>query len=380
MAISARPFYPYSAVLVASYGGPEKPEDVLPFMRNATAGRGVPDERLVEVSQHYMLFGGKSPINDENRALMDALRGEFTRRGLDIPVVIGNRNWHPFHAATVAELVAAGHSRVLGLPTSAYHCYSSCRQYGEDLQRAMEHSADSGHPIQIDRIAPFAETDGFIQAQIDVATEAFRAMREQDPDGKIRVLFSTHSIPHTMNEASGDGAAGSSYREQHLRVAERVATGLQARAREQIEWELVYNSRSGPAFIPWLEPDVNDVIEGLPAQGFSSVVIVPIGFISAHMEVVFDLDTEARATAAATGIGFIRADTVGTHPAFIAMLADRLLERAAVARGDASPEAQARYATDFDCCHLRAVETSGAAAPSGAATPARTGSASPAAS
>ena len=362
MAISARPLYPYSAVLVASYGGPEKPEDVLPFMRNATAGRGVPDERLVEVSQHYMLFGGKSPINDENHAFMEALRAEFTRRGLDIPVVIGNRNWHPFHAETVADLVAAGHSRVLGLPTSAYHCYSSCRQYGEDLQRAMEGAAAAGHPIQIDRVAPFAETDGFIRAQIDVTTEAFRAMRKQDPDGTIRFLFSTHSIPHTMNEASGDGTPGASYREQHLRVATDVAAGVRERVGEFFEWELVYNSRSGPAYIPWLEPDINDVITKLPAQGVSSVVTVPLGFISAHMEVVFDLDTEASATAAETGIGFIRAATVGTHPAFVSMLADRLLERAAVARGDASSEAQALYSDDFDCCHLRPVEASGAAA------------------
>mgnify|MGYP000570658394 CR=1 FL=1 len=198
---------------------------------------------------------------------------------------------------------------------------------GEDLQRAMEGAAAAGHPIQIDRVAPFAETDGFIRAQIDVTTEAFRAMRKQDPDGTIRFLFSTHSIPHTMNEASGDGTPGASYREQHLRVATKVAAGVRERVGEFFEWELVYNSRSGPAYIPWLEPDINDVITKLPAQGVSSVVTVPLGFISAHMEVVFDLDTEASATAAETGIGFIRAATVGTHPGIGEDLCDGVLRR-----------------------------------------------------
>ena len=359
MTIAASPLYPYSAVLVASYGGPDKPEDVLPFMRNATTGKNIPDERLLEVSEHYMLFGGKSPINEENQALMEALRGELTRRGLEAPVVIGNRNWHPFHAETVGALIASGHTRVLGLPTSAYHSYSGCRQYGEDLERAMERA---DHRIQIDRVAPFAQSEGFIQAQIEVATRAFTTLREQEPEGTLRVVFTTHSIPLTMNEASGDGSPGCTYREQHLRVASAVAAGLERALGETIEWDLAYSSRSGPAYVPWLEPDVNDLIAQLPEEGVTGTVVVPIGFISDHMEVLFDLDTEARASAAEYGLAFIRAATVGTHPAFISMLVDRLLERAAVARGEGSAEARQTYAHGFDCCHQRSVETAGTTA------------------
>lgn len=352
MTIAASPLHPYSAVLVASYGGPDGPEDVLPFMRNATAGKNIPDERLLAVAEHYMMFGGTSPINVENAALARALRAELANRGLDAPVVIGNRNWHPFHAETVADLVAAGHTRVLGLPTSAYHSYSGCRQYGEDLERAME--AENGR-IRIDRMAPFALTEGFIKAQIEVAAQAFGALRDRSPEGRIRLIFATHSIPLTMNEASG-GSHGGTYHEQHLRVASNVTAGLESCLKEAIDWDLAYSSRSGPARIPWLEPDVNDLIAKLPGQGVSGVVVVPIGFISDHMEVVFDLDTEASASAADNGLEFIRAATVGTNPTFIAMIVDQLIERAAVARGEASAAARRLYSEGFDCCHPRPVE------------------------
>lgn len=343
---------PYTAVLLASYGGPNEPDDVLPFMRNATAGKGIPDERLLEVSQHYMMFGGRSPINELNDALITALRDELTRRGIEVPVVIGNRNWHPFHKETVGELADAGHTRVLGLPTSAYHSYSSCRQYSEDFEKAMD---DVDRRVVIDKVAPFAETEGFIRANADAAKDAVASLRAKLGEAKTRVLFVTHSIPDAMNEASGDGTPGSTYREQHLRVATAVADIVEEETGEALDWELTYCSRSGPPHVPWLEPDVSDRIAELPADGVDGAVLVPIGFLSDHMEVVYDLDTEAKAAAADAEIGFERAATAGTHHAFVSMLVDRLLERAAVARGDADESTERAYLDATPCCYARPV-------------------------
>lgn len=199
------PLHPYSAVLVASYGGPNQPEDVLPFMRNATAGRGVPDERLLEVSEHYQMFGGKSPINERNAEFLDALRAALALRGIDVPVVIGNRNWHPYLRETAPALAADGHRRVLGLATSAYRSYSSCRQYREDLEQAQ---AATDGALRIDKVGPYAETDGFVHANADAVIAALSDLRSQELSGSVRVLFVTHSIPTAMNEASGDGQPG----------------------------------------------------------------------------------------------------------------------------------------------------------------------------
>lgn len=345
-----RSLHPYTAVLVASYGGPNQPDDVLPFMRNATAGRGVPDERLVEVSQHYMMFGGKSPINERNDELLEALRAELARRGIEVPVVIGNRNWHPYHSETVPALVADGHEQVLGLATSAYHSYSSCRQYAEDLERAVEHVDGA---LRIDKIGAFAETDGFVEANADAVVAALAELRTQEFHGDTRVLFVTHSIPTTMNDASGDGSPGATYDQQHLRVAERVATRVRELTGEEITWELTYCSRSGSPHTPWLEPDVNDRLEELRTEAVGGVVASPIGFITDHMEVVYDLDTEAAETAGELDLAFVRAATVGTHPAFIGMLVDHLEDRAAVARGEADAATTATYLEARPCCHPR---------------------------
>ena len=305
--------FPFDAVLVLSYGGPRQPEDVLPFMRNATRGRGIPDERLLEVSEHYLMFGGASPINERNDELLDALRAELSRRGVDVPVVIGNRNWDPYVTDALAQLAAGGARRVVVLATSAYASYSSCRQYREDLAAAL---ADTGLEFDLVKVGPFAETDGFVAANADAVRDALAELPG------ARVLFVSHSIPTAMDAASGPGG-DNTYSAQHRRVAQAVASevGLADDA-----WEMAWCSRSGAPHIPWLEPDVNDRLAELAADGVSSVVTVPYGFVNDHMEVVYDLDTEARATASGLGLGYVRAATVGVHPAFIGMLADALTD------------------------------------------------------
>ncbi|WP_328701978.1 ferrochelatase [Aestuariimicrobium ganziense] len=342
---------PYSAVLFASYGGPDESADVLPFMRNATAGKGIPDERLVEVSQHYELFGGRSPINELNAALMAAVREELARRGVHVPVVIGNRNWKPFIADTVQGLVDDGHTRVLALATSAYQSYSNCRQYHEDILGAVRDL-----PIAVDKVDPFWDAPEFAAANARALVAAVRALRERIGDGVLRVLFVTHSIPTAMNTASSTGEPHRRYEAQHLRVAADVAARAGAELGEDLVWELTFCSRSGSPRIPWLEPDVNDRMPEVQADGVAGVVAAPIGFISDHMEVAYDLDTQARETAAELALPYERAATVGTDPAFATLLVDRLLERAAVARGERDSTALCQFATGR-CCLPRPATT-----------------------
>ncbi len=337
---------PYTAVLVASYGGPNEPADVLPFMRNATAGRGIPDERLLEVSEHYMMFGGRSPINELNAQLLDHVRAELDRRGLDVPVVIGNRNWHPFHEETVGKLQADGHRRVVGLATSAYGSYSGCRQYREDMQTA---EAGTDNVVSIDKITPFSDRDGFVNANARSLVAAVRELRGSIGDGTLRVLFVTHSIPITMNAASG--IVRGTYEAQHQRVATRVAAIASEELGETLEWELTYCSRSGPPHVPWLEPDINDRMAEVTTEGIvAGVVAAPIGFLNDHMEVLYDLDTEARETAQELGLPYQRAATVNDDPEFHALLVDLLLERAAAARGELDHAATEAQTCPVDCC------------------------------
>ncbi|MDO5065858.1 MAG: ferrochelatase [Propionibacteriaceae bacterium] len=339
---------PYTAVLIASYGGPRKSEDVLPFMRNATAGKGIPDERLIEVSQHYELFGGRSPINEQNEALRDALAAELERRGCAREVVIGNRNWTPFFAETVGRLRDNGHERVVAVATAAYSCYSACRQYREDLDRAMTEVPG----IQLEKVGPYWATEGFLSANTEALVEAVRTLcgRIQEDD-TLRVLFVTHSIPTAMEELSADGSPARSYEAQHIAVATEVARRAGAELGMELDWELTFCSRSGSPHVPWLEPDISDRLGEL--TGVDAVVAAPIGFISDHMEVAFDLDTDARAAAAEAGIHYIRAATVGTHPAFVAALADLLLEQAAVTRGELDRPAHPCLASETPCCQIR---------------------------
>ncbi|GIG22903.1 putative ferrochelatase [Cellulomonas chitinilytica] len=328
---------PYDALLLFSFGGPNGPEDVLPFLRNVTAGKGIPDERLAEVAEHYHHFGGASPINAQNLALQRALTAELERRGLDLPVVWGNRNWEPYTRDALAAAHADGARRVVALVTSAYASYSGCRQYRENLWTALEDLGaelglpDGEQPLAVDKVRTYFNHPGFVEANVDAVTEAYEKL---GADG--RLVFVTHSIPDTMEAASAVG--GATYSEQHLDVAATVAAAVGERLGRTVEWDLAYCSRSGPPSQPWLEPDVNDHLRTLAAQGTTAVVIAPIGFISDHMEVAFDLDTEALATAAELGLAAFRADTVGTREPFVRGLVDLVLERAAHARAAGSGE------------------------------------------
>ncbi|MDO5661200.1 MAG: ferrochelatase, partial [Brachybacterium sp.] len=298
----------YDAILFASFGGPEGQEDVLPFLRNVTRGRGIPDERLEEVAGHYRALGGKSPINDQNKAMIAALEGELAARGVDLPVYFGNRNWEPYTTDVVARIHADGHRRVLGLVTSAYSSYSGCRQYREDFGKALLENDLLG-TLTIDKIRVYFGHPGFLEPVRDGVRSAIAELAADGhtPD-RIRVLFSTHSVPDTMAEASGPEetrrpGSGGWYVDQHLaacrwvmeQLGEDTPGGEGDGAAALPAWELVYQSRSGPPQVPWLEPDVNDVIEQLAEGGTAdAVVVVPIGFVTDHVEVIWDLDTEAK--------------------------------------------------------------------------------------
>jgi ferrochelatase len=314
----------YDAVILAGFGGPEGQEDVIPFLRNVTRGRGIPDERLEEVAHHYRHFGGVSPINAQNRALKAALEAELAERGVDLPVYWGNRNWDPYLADALREAHGAGHRTLLGLATSAYSSYSSCRQYREDFARALEETG-LGDDLHIDKVRQYFDHPGFVTPFVDGVRSAIAELTERGfAADEIRVLFATHSIP--IEDAQRSGPDGNAYQAQHLAVAEFVMTAAGALGGGQdIGWELVYQSRSGPPTQPWLEPDINDVIAQLP-EG-SAVVVVPLGFVSDHMEVLWDLDTEAMETAQAHGIVAVRTPTPGVDPAFVRGLVDLVLER-----------------------------------------------------
>ena len=328
---NAEPLDPYDAILLVSFGGPEAPEDVQPFLENVTRGRGIPQERLSDVGAHYHLFGGRSPINDQCRRLLAALRAELDARGIGLSLYWGNRNWTPYLSDAFTELVSAGHRRVLAVLTSAYPSYSSCRQYRENL-----YDAARGLPVEVDRIRHYATHPGFVTASIDATVNALDELGEKADDA--RLLFVTHSIPVAMASAAGPEprSAPGAYVDWHLAVAAEVTRQVAERRGRSYEHELVYCSRSGPPQQPWLEPDVNDRLRELATAGTSSVVLVPIGFISDHMEVIFDLDTEAVHTAADCGVRLVRAATAGTHPAFVSALADLLVERAAATRDEAT--------------------------------------------
>jgi ferrochelatase len=320
---------PYDALLLVSFGGPEQPDDVVPFLENVTRGRGIPRERLVEVGQHYFSFGGRSPINDQCRQLLAAMRAELDRRGLATPLYWGNRNWEPYLDAEVRALSAAGHRRVLAVLTSAYPSYSSCRQYRENLYDAVQ-----GTDVAVDKIRHYADHPGFVTASVDATLAALDRLGEHGDHA--RLVFVTHSIPAAMAESSGPTprSAAGGYVDWHLAVADAVTRDVSVRRGRRYDHDLAFCSRSGPPSQPWAEPDVNDHLTALHAAGVPAVVVVPIGFISDHMEVIFDLDTEAAATARELGLPFARAATAGTHPAFVRGLVDLLLERAAAARGE----------------------------------------------
>lgn len=320
---------PYDAFLLVSFGGPEGPDDVLPFLENVTRGRGVPRDRLEEVAGHYRAFGGRSPINDQNRALLAAVEAELRRAGAAVPTYWGNRNWDPYLTDELARMRDDGVERAAAFITSAYSSYSGCRQYREDLAAAV--AKVGPRAPRLDRIRHYFDHPGFVAANADGVLAALRSL-PPDAAAGARLAYVTHSIPAAMAESSGP--RGGEYEAQHHATAAAVTAMVAERTGVEYPHDLVYCSRSGSPHVPWLEPDVNDHLESLAAAGSHTVVLAPIGFVSDHMEVVFDLDTEAMETAATLGLRAARAATAGTHPKFVAAICDLFLERASVERGE----------------------------------------------
>ena len=304
------------SVLLQSFGGPEGPDDVMPFLQNVTRGRDVPAERLAQVSQQYLRHGGVSPINEQNRSLLAALSSELARRGTPLACYWGNRNWHPFLRDTVGQMAADGRRHAAVIVTSAFSSYSGCRQYHEDLARAADEVP--GAP-RLSRVRVYGNHPGFAGALAERIREALDGARLPSD---VRTLFTAHSVPSRM-------AASCDYEAQLSDAAEAVAgmAGLTG------DIEVVYQSRSGPPHVPWLEPDVSDRLAHLGSTGCRTALVVPLGFVSDHMEVLADLDTKARATAARAGITMVRARSVGTHPLFVEALVD-LVEETAGLRAD----------------------------------------------
>ena len=302
----------YDAVLIVSFGGPEGMDDVMPFLENVLRGRNVPRERMLGVAKHYELFGGVSPINEQNRKLIAALSKELEAKGPRLPIYFGNRNWHPMLADTLRQMSADGVKNALAFVTSAYSSYSSCRQYLEDIERARE-TVGPGAP-RVEKLRAFYNHPGFIAANV----ANVRAALEQIPEerrAEAQVLFTAHSIPESM-------AQNCDYEGQLKETSSLIANtaGIE-------KWRLVFQSRSGSPAQPWLGPDVCDALRELRAEGVKDVVVAPVGFVSDHMEIVYDLDTEAMALCRELGLNMVRAATAGTHPAFIEMIRELIMER-----------------------------------------------------
>jgi ferrochelatase len=322
----------YDALLVVSFGGPEGMDDVMPFLENVTRGRNVPRARLEEVAHHYERFGGVSPINRQNRELIAALEVELREHGIDLPIAFGNRNWHPFLEDALRELDASGARRVLAFFTSAYSSYSSCRQYREDIFRAQEAVGPSAPEVL--RLRAFYNHPGFVEANAD----RVRAAYEQIPEERrtaAPIVFTAHSVPTAMAD--------------RCRYANQLeeASRLVAEAVGVEDWALVYQSRSGPPQVPWLEPDVLDHLQQLHERRVQDVVISPAGFVSDHLEVLYDLDIEAVDLGKELGMNIVRAGTAGTHPAFVSMIRELIEERL---DERAEKRAVGRYGPSHDVC------------------------------
>ena len=331
----------YDALLIVGFGGPEKPEDVFPFLENVTRGRNIPRERLIEVAAHYDHLGGKSPINAQVRELLNALQPELKRHGINLTIYWGNRNWHPMLADTLRAMVQDGVRQALAVVLSAYSSYSSCRQYREDIERARDEVGPTAP--RIDKTRVFYNHPEFIAANADRLKEAL-AQIPKDERAEVHLAFTAHSIPLSM-------ARGSSYETQLSETCRLVAAQISLPANR---WSLVYQSRSGRPQDPWLEPDILDHLRHLKDQGTKRVIIHPIGFLSDHVEVLYDLDEEARSLCEKLGLSMIRSQTVGTHPGFVRMLRELVGERLA-----GTPEEERRFLGRFgpshdvcpvDCC------------------------------
>jgi protoporphyrin/coproporphyrin ferrochelatase len=304
----------YQAILVVSFGGPEKMEDVIPFLENVLRGRNVPRERLLEVAEHYAHFDGYSPINDQCRDLIAALDEELQRHDIELPIFWGNRNWHPMLAETMQQMADAGIERVLAYVTAGYGGYSGCRQYLDDIEQARQTVGDSA-PV-VDKIRLFYNHPLFAAANAENLRTALAEIPAAERD-VCPIAFTAHSIPQTMADTSN-------YVQQLEENCRLVAEDCGVDA---ARWQLVYQSRSGRPQDPWLEPDICDHLRTLHADGAKQVVVMPLGFLSDHMEVIYDLDDEAAGVCAEIGLNMVRAKTVGTHPLFIQMIRELIEER-----------------------------------------------------
>ncbi len=327
---SAFPETHFDAIVVVSFGGPEGMDDVMPFLENVTRGRNVPRERLEVVAHHYELFDGVSPITAQNRALIAALRTELDEHGIGLPIYFGNRNWNPFLADALREMAADGGERALAFFTSAYSSYSGCRQYREDLFNAQQAVGPAAPEVL--RTRAFFNHPGWIEANVD---HVRTALAHFPPGRSVHLTFTAHSIPLAMAQACR-------YEHQLRESARLVAEAVGCDA-----YDLVYQSRSGPPHVPWLEPDILDHLDALVAQGVEDVVLSPIGFVSDHLEVLFDLDVEAKDKAAELGLNLVRASAASTHPAFVGMIRSLIEER--ITPGSGRPTL-GHYAASHDVC------------------------------
>jgi protoporphyrin/coproporphyrin ferrochelatase len=308
---------PYDAVLVVSFGGPEGPGDVLPFLENVLRGKNVPRSRMLEVAEHYQHFGGHSPLNEQNRKLIRALQVELATHGPPLPVFWGNRNWHPLLPDTLAEMAGQKIRRALAFFTSAYSSYSGCRQYRENIADAQQQVGPSAPEVH--KLRAFFNHPRFIAAQVD----RVRASWKQIPPARRAnglLIYTAHSIPQSM-------ADGCDYAAQLHETGRLIAERLNQESSHDLVWDLAYQSRSGPPSQPWLGPDICDRLRAARAAGVSDVVVAPIGFLSDHIEVLYDLDTEAQQLAGSLGLNMIRAGSVGDHPEFVSMIRDLIVER-----------------------------------------------------
>ena len=310
---------PYDAFLLVSFGGPEGPDEVIPFLENVTRGRGIPRSRLDQVAEHYYLSGGVSPINAQCRELITAIRASFAEKGPGLPVYWGNRNWRPYLAETVQQLARDGVRRAIAVVTSADSSFSGCRQYQDDIERARE-LAGPGAPA-IDKLRPYFNHPGFVEPLAEHTRAALATLPAAVRD-HAHLVFTAHSVPTAM--AARSGPHGGAYEAQLSEVARLVSARVDGGAHP---WRLVYQSRSGPPSQPWLEPDVAGYLEQLGRRGAAAVVLVPAGFVSDHMEVRYDLDVHATDLAKRLGIAVVRAATPGTHPRFAEMVRELVAER-----------------------------------------------------
>lgn len=339
------PMAAYDAILIVSFGGPEGPDDVMPFLENVLKGRNVPKERMMEVAKHYDQFGGVSPINEHNRKLIAALEEVLKEEGPDLPVYWGNRNWKPFLSDAIGEMAKDGVKRAVAFVTSAYGSYSGCRQYLENIEAARQEVGEDA-PV-IDKLRLFFNHPGFIHANVEHLKEAMSSLDTRAREN-AKIVFTAHSIPDSM-------AQNCEYADQLTDASMLVADLV-----HHSDWALAYQSRSGPANQPWLGPDICDYLKELQQQEYKDVIVLPIGFICDHLEVIYDLDTEAKKVAGELGINMIRVPTAGTHPKFINMIRELIAERVE----DYEPRALGEYGLvptqcSTNCCKpaLRPVNT-----------------------